>query len=86
MNCLFWVQYTDTDHHQLLVRQRHEPSHLQAGIEAEYLAQAQTNTAQRPLHMETQSWPAHDTNAATPGSTVPTDLTRFKRRHSPPLS
>jgi hypothetical protein len=74
------LQYTNVDLQQLQIRQRHEPPHMQAAIEAEYLAQGQTKTAKRPLHMEKQSWPAYDTCATTAGTSVPTDLTRFKRR------
>ena len=73
------AQYTQTDLQQLQIRQRHEAPHLQQAIEQEYLAQARTNTAQRPLHLETQSWATNDSPASA-GASAPTDLTRFKRR------
>lgn len=65
------LQYAEVDLQQLQMRQRHEPPEAQAAIEAEYLEQASSKAALRPLHLE-----------PTPSSisTLPQDLYRFNKR------
>ena len=71
------LQYAEVDLQQLQIRQRHEPPEVQAAIEADYLEQASSKTALRPLHLDANTQEAVSTSL---------DVYRFnKRRYCPPL-